>query len=94
MTAFICFGALTVAHMERKWMTAAPGLNSAVNSSPLNNMDEYNVEKGQTHSLPAEAHGQKPADLSGLLKTLKHSRFILRFMLHLCPVLAVIWLIK
>lgn len=38
---------------------------------------------------------QCPAgDLSGFLKTLIYSQLILRFMVHLCCILVVIWLIK
>lgn len=49
-------------------MTVVPELSSAVNSAPLHDLYEYNVQEGQIHS--AEAHRQKKQKNNRVLQRL------------------------
>lgn len=93
-----CWCSYCTDHMARgkkRWLQRL-----RVNSSSLTDLYEYNVQQGQIgslqkHTAENQLRLQCPAgDLSGFLKTLKHSQSILRFMLHLCRILVVVWLIK
>lgn len=102
--ASVHFGAFTVDHMGRNQAAAEATAQHCCYQPSFSMLmicmsTMYNWDKS-THSLKKhtdknQLRQQCPTgNLSGFLKTLKHSPLILRFMVHLCYILIVIWLIE
>lgn len=89
-------------HWEGNRWLLRPELSGAVNSTPMN--DQYWVQcTVGTNPLTPWKSTQTETDrgcstqlviCQAFYRHFKHSRLILRFMLHLCRILLVIWLIK